>query len=538
MRPPRAEDEQEGLLESRRSEDGGRLISAGDLESNTAKESGLTRSISVSRVRDIILTPQRRWFAVFQGKHLRRRSLLHRTVQSFIFLVLTTLLLILACGVFYPSYSSPPRHYLELRRQIQATPNVPGRGNTKNAKVFVAASLYDQQGELLSGHWGDSVTRLVDLLGPENVHVSVYEDNPDAKSKAVLDEFAASLTCNSTVVGEALDLSQLPHVITSDGTPKLSRIAFLAEVRNRALRPLDDLQTRFDKLLYLNDVVFDPVEAANLLFSTNKNEATGEADYLAACAMDFIKPLKFYDTFATRDREGFEMGVPFYPWFSGAGKAESRRGVLAQKDAISVKSCWSGMVAFDAQWFQLGKSHGDVEGYTAAKPVDPLRFRAENETFWEASECCLVHADLTHMAAAKLRHGESGIFLNPYIRVTYSKRVFKWLWLAKRVERLLTPVQALLDAMARMPGFNARRMDQPDEEVTNQVWHWDTNSTSAPLDGFIGSSANTTHGSFRSQPRIASPGAFCGVRHLSYINEHARDGEKRWGTEHIPAPVG
>ena len=56
--------------------------------------------------------------------------------------------------------------------------------------------------------------------------------------------------------------------------------------------------------------------------------------------MDFINPFKFYGTFASRDLEGYSMGLPIYPWFSSAGKAQSRQDVLDQKDAVRVRSCW------------------------------------------------------------------------------------------------------------------------------------------------------------------------------------------------------
>ena len=46
------------------------------------------------------------------------------------------------------------------------------------------------------------------------------------------------------------------------------------------------------------------------------------------------------------------MGFPIYPWFSSAGKAQSRQDVFDQKDAVRVKSCWGGMVAFNAKFFQ------------------------------------------------------------------------------------------------------------------------------------------------------------------------------------------
>ena len=145
------------------------------------------------------------------------------------------------------------------------------------------------------------------------------------------------------------------------GEQRVKRIAFLAEVRNQALRPLDDSSspassTKYDKLLFLNDVVFDPIDAANLLLSTNAGD-DGRTRYRAACATDFVNPFKYYDTFATRDLEGYSLGVPVYPFFSTAGLAYSRYDVLAQKDAVRVRSCWGGMVAFDATWFQSDKSH-------------------------------------------------------------------------------------------------------------------------------------------------------------------------------------
>ena len=65
-------------------------------------------------------------------------------------------------------------------------------------------------------------------------------------------------------------------------------MAFLSEVRNRALLPLELYPSvKFDKLLFVNDVIFNPIDAAQLLFSTNINES-GHAQYGAACPLDFI----------------------------------------------------------------------------------------------------------------------------------------------------------------------------------------------------------------------------------------------------------
>jgi Cryptococcal mannosyltransferase 1 len=88
--------------------------------------------------------------------------------------------------VFRPSYSNPPEHYKTLANRCGGSSEL-GRGNINNEKVFIAASLYDPQGSLLGGSWGKAVVELVKLLGPDNVHLSVYENDPDPLAKASLE---------------------------------------------------------------------------------------------------------------------------------------------------------------------------------------------------------------------------------------------------------------------------------------------------------------------------------------------------------------
>jgi hypothetical protein len=426
-------------------------------------------------------------------------------------------LLILVCPVFFPSYSNPPHRYTALRARVQKAPRQAGRANVDNEKIFVAAALYDRRGKLLSGDWAASMLGLIHVLGPDNVYLSIYENDADEESKRALTNFEKQVTCQSTIIEEELDTSAIAHVLGAGGVERMKRMAFLAEVRNRALKPLQDPASpashiRFDRLLYVNDVIFDPVDAANLLFSTRPDKTTGRPQYLAACATDFINPLKFYDTFATRDYEGYNMGVPFYPWFTGAGKGISRRDVLSQQDAVRVRSCWGGIVAFDARWFLSSNDNND-----------PLRFRAVNDTYWDASECCLINADLTELALKQgaLNPGESGIFMNPYVRVAYSKPHLSWLALARRFERLYTPVHSVVNWIAGRPSFNPRRLELPGTEVTERVWTWD-------------SPPNERHGSFQSVTRLSTAGSFCGQRGLWYIDEKPTGGKRGWAIEMPP----
>lgn len=481
-----------------------------------------------------LISSIRHRFSKARRPHVRRRYSLYWFCNIVVCLLAIIGVLLAVCGAFFPSYTKPAARYDVLRRRARETRDQPGRVNPHNESVFIAASLYDPKGALVSGYWGRAVQDLVNLLGPDNVHVSIYEDNASEQSKSALASLGEALSCDSTLVAEALNTTELPHLLLPGGTHKLSRIAFLAEVRNRALRPLNDLESsvpskRFDKLLYLNDVAFDPVDAANLLLSTNADESTGHTDYLAACAVDFINPFKFYDTFATRDAEGYGMGVPFFPWFTGAGDAMSRRDVLAQKDAVRVKSCWGGMVAFEARWFYQSTTLASKSG-SAAKMQRPLRFRAGNEAFWESSECCLIHADLDALATTETGPTRHGIFMNPYIRVAYSPAVLRWLPFTRRFERLYSPVHTLVNAIAKRPGHNPRRLHQPDTMVTDRVWTWRDSADQEPKDGL--------DGAFQDVSRASLPGGFCGMRKASWINEHPSKGQSRWTSMRAPEDNG
>lgn len=104
------------------------------------------------------------------------------------------LLLVLTTAIFFPSYTNRPVHYNVLRRQALAT-REPGRTNVYDKKVFISAALYEEKGNLVSGAWGRAVLQLIDLLGPENVHLSIYEDNPDPETEQALFTFRANVPC-------------------------------------------------------------------------------------------------------------------------------------------------------------------------------------------------------------------------------------------------------------------------------------------------------------------------------------------------------
>lgn len=283
------------------------------------------------------------------------------------------------------------------------------------------------------------------------VRTGIFENDSGADTRAALAALAALVDARMPLAGHSIvsttvTLESLPRITLPSGKTHVKRITYLSELRNRAMLPflgtIPSLSLHspppampehwvrhpagFHKVLFLNDVVFDPEEALHLLFSTN------DGAYTAACGLDFINPFKFYDTFATRDIDGFLPGVPFFPFFA-AGR--SRAALQSGSDAVPAKSCWGGITAFDASVFRSRTL---------------LRFRAEPELFWDASECCLIHADIGAPATT---------FVNPFVRVAYGESTFAWLALVRRVERLFALPHAVLAWVMRMPWGSERRED-------------------------------------------------------------------------------
>jgi hypothetical protein len=455
--------------------------------------------------------------------HSRR---LRRILSLIKCLIISTVVLVLFTALFRPSYTHRPPHYLELERKAVLSLD-PGRSNPLNEQIFIAVSLYDKNGHLAGGRWGDSVLELIHLLGPENVFLSIYQS--DSGNSAALDVFAAKVKCKLEIVNDLLiSKDDFPTITMPDGSEHVKRVAYLAEMRNRALRPLDKAgPVKYDKVLFLNDIYFHPLDAAQLLFSTNIGP-DGRAQYLAACGLDYGNPFKFYDLFVTRDLEGYSMGLPFYPIFSNAGKAQSRSHMLSQSDAVPVKSCWSGMLAVQARYIQstaksIPDGFQDIGSHTInpklpRKVTAPIRFRAEPELFFDACECCLFIADL--LQVAKNAHDETGIYINPFIRVAYDQKVLAWLPITRRFERLFSWPHRLVTAFSSLPTFNPHRTVEEGDTFEEEVWRQDMN-----LPG---------NGSWHLTQRTARNGLYCGVREMQVLQNAPRTEDTNWFYWPIP----
>jgi hypothetical protein len=344
-------------------------------------------------------------------------------------------------------------------------------------------------------------------------------------------------TGDAALASGHIDLETFPSIQILPNEHRIKRIAYLAEVRNSALQPLNTILAsgstetptapnarHFDKLLFLNDVVFDPKDAADLLFATNMGP-DGKTQYDAACAMDFINGFKFYDTFALRDNEAFRPGIPFFPWFTNAGRAESFHDVMRETDAVRVKSCWGGMVAFEAKWFQSQELRDDLQ---------PLQFRYEEGLFWDASECCLIHADLDELVKkSDASIPGSRTFVNPFIRVAYDAKSFSWLEFTRKFERLYIVPHLIVDWIINAPWPSLRRLEVAGQEVVRKEWVYDPPSGYVPTDG-VDLSMISNFGHWATVSKVATPGGFCGYQSLQVLRKQRKPGEKMWETLQAP----
>lgn len=117
---------------------------------------------------------------------------------------------------------------------------------------------------------------LVDMLWPDHVFLSIYENDVVRAGEMALSLLPSRIrSAQKLVLDQHVDFAWFPTVSMPEGSLRVKRLACLSEMRNRALRPLDDSPRRFDKVLSMNDVAFRPPEGAQLLFTTNADMEGG-----------------------------------------------------------------------------------------------------------------------------------------------------------------------------------------------------------------------------------------------------------------------
>ncbi|KAL2045937.1 hypothetical protein ABVK25_011914 [Lepraria finkii] len=391
-----------------------------------------------------------------------RRSSRSRILRA-AFLVLAAL-----CTIDLLSLVSTRSHQQSAEKK---TPDVHGQ------RIFIASIHWNNE-QILRSNWNLAILELVEYFGPDNVYVSVYESGSWDASKDALRELDRDL--ESVRVRRTITLSETTHkdeiqkpfaagwIDTPRGRKELRRIPYLSKLRNLALKPLRELaaeDVKFDKVLFLNDVVFKTDDVTILL-------ATRDGDYAAACSLDFAKPPHYYDTFALRDSDGHEAVTSTFPYF----RSKASRNAIISGQPVPVQSCWNGIVAFDAVPFY---------------EPDPLEFRGVPDSLAlqhvEGSECCLIHADNPLTPT-------QGVWLNPNVRVGYSPEAY-----------------AAVHSSAFWPSISQRIMGI----WTNRIWRWVT--TTSFKDSTIKRRLSTWT---KPDAELSEPGTPCLINEMQVLIEN------------------
>lgn len=144
-----------------------------------------------------------------------------------------------------------------------------GAAARRHERVYIA-SMHFNNGKVIRDHWNNAVIGLTEAFGAENVFVSVYESGSWDDTKQRLQELDQELEARG--VARRVEMSDTTHrdelenedkgegwIDTSRGRRELRRIPYLARLRNKTLKDLLELSEKgvtFDKVLFLNDVIF------------------------------------------------------------------------------------------------------------------------------------------------------------------------------------------------------------------------------------------------------------------------------------------
>lgn len=222
-------------------------------------------------------------------------------------------------------------------------------------RIYIASIHWNNEA-ILRSHWIPAVLDLVKEIGPDNVFISVQESGSWDDSKGALsfldEELQRAGVPRKIILDPTTHIDEISKppaetgwLWTSRNKMELRRIPYLSRLRNLVMEPLHEMHeqsgTTFDKILFLNDVVFTNNDVRNLV-------STRGGKYAAACSLDFSRPPRFYDTFALRDSEGHDYLMPTWPFF----RARSSRRALKMNTAVPVASCWNGMGKCFAQIVQ------------------------------------------------------------------------------------------------------------------------------------------------------------------------------------------
>lgn len=258
-------------------------------------------------------------------------------------------------------------------------------------KYFFAINLYNSF-DVIPDLFA-TLFRVGSILGYQNIYVSIYENGSTDQTKAllrILDALTRSVGLRFSIRTSNRIRGAFNH-----------RIEYLAEVRNAAMGPLEDLRDSngeiFDSIVFINDVLPCVDDLLELIWQSRRQNAG------ITCATDYIfheeigAPV-FYDNWVARDINGTALeNAPFESVFRHQDSSERFQKHLP----VQVQSCWNGIAVLDpAPFYQ--------------PPHVKFRMARLTENECSASECSLICNDYWNA-------GYGRILMVPRVKLAYDK---------------------------------------------------------------------------------------------------------------------
>ncbi|KAK9317035.1 mannosyltransferase 1 [Lipomyces starkeyi] len=128
-----------------------------------------------------------------------------------------------------------------------------------------------------------------------------------------------------------------PHPYANPWNNISERVNYMTKVRNKALEPLADLNTKFSKVIFLNDVLFHHSDILKLIADSytpiySDDRSPGRLP-TRVCGLD-IEQATLHDRLVLRDKCGNSISG-MYPYFRSA----SDQSVVRRSGVLEVRVC-------------------------------------------------------------------------------------------------------------------------------------------------------------------------------------------------------
>ncbi|KAI5820577.1 cryptococcal mannosyltransferase 1-domain-containing protein [Pyronema omphalodes] len=268
------------------------------------------------------------------------------------------------------------------------------------AKYFLAVNFWDNEAVL--PHFFNSIYDLASYLGPQNIFLSITENDSRDDTRKILLSYERELllrnipyrlrTDDGLRTKGRHDNPDVPWLTVSD------RMNYMADVRNRALEPLYESTVDWKRVIFFNDVFFDWRGIMALLATEGE----------VVCSLD-LDGGGLYDSWVLKDQCGEAVSL-IWPYF---WHPDDQKNVASLKP-FEVGNCWNGIASLNALPFL----NSSMLLYNIS---EPLRF-PNNTAGCYQSECTALPLKLIDITKSD---GPRAV-VHPDVTVTYTKQWWNW----------------------------------------------------------------------------------------------------------------